>query len=124
MANLTPTEYEEQQDLVYYLELRGLKFTAIPNSTYTKSIKQKQKNYKSGLRAGFPDIIVLIPKEKSKDKQGYMLCIELKRVKGGQLSEHQKEWIEAINSLEIPNVQSMCIKGAKAAIEYVEELLI
>jgi len=35
----------EQYNLVKWLEINKYKFTAIPNSTYTKSWKQKKKNY-------------------------------------------------------------------------------
>jgi hypothetical protein len=54
---------------------KGYKFTAIPNSTYTKSWKQKLHNKDMGLRAGFPDIVVIA--------HSVFIAIELKRSDGG-----------------------------------------
>jgi len=86
-------EYEEQKIVVKYLELIGAKFTAIPNSTYTTSPAQKAMNTAMGLRSGLPDLFIII-KEKP-------FFIEMKRKKGGVLSENQKEWIDKINKTGI-----------------------
>jgi hypothetical protein len=111
--NNTPLEYDEQCAFVEWLEYKGLKFTAVPNSTYTKSWNQKRLNKKSGLRSGFPDMIVLTP-------QG-MLCVELKRVRGGRTSPEQKEWAEALQNT--PGVEARIVKGCEEAIKFVEEFL-
>ena len=86
---LYPTEYEEQKKLVQYLELKRLKFTAIPNSTWTPSFAQKNKNRAMGLRAGFPDMIIVLPNNQ-------LLFAELKRKKGGVVSNEQNEWIKTL----------------------------
>lgn len=82
------SEYEEQKTLVEYLILNKIKHTAIPNSTYTTSWKQKMKNKMMGLCAGFPDMAVIIGDT--------LLLLEMKKKKGGQVSPSQKEWIEQL----------------------------
>ena len=112
--NTTSTEYEEQKAFVEYLRLKGLKHTSIPNSTYTKSWQQKAKNTAQGLCAGFPDMIILFPNK--------MLCIEMKRIKGGVVSENQQEWIDAINAVG-GNVEAIVCYGANDAKNAVERIL-
>lgn len=105
-ANTSRLEDDEQIDFVTWLEDRGLKFTAIPNSTYTKYVSVKVRNKRLGLRRGFPDMIVLVRRHESKDGEGYLLTIEMKRERGGKESEDQKDWREALNGLGLLNVQS------------------
>lgn len=105
-----PTEELEQMRFVQWLETQGHKYTAIPNSTFTKSWKQKLKNKNTGLRAGFPDMVVIA--------KNTFMCIELKRTVGGQLSEHQRGWIEALKKSGTP--VGIC-KGADEAIVFVKK---
>jgi hypothetical protein len=109
-----PLEDDEQIALVEYLELRGLKFTAIPNSTYTESWTTKARNTRLGLRPGLPDMVVILPGVG-------LVFIELKRQKRGVVSAAQQEWIDALNTL--PGVEAQVCKGAGAAIELIESLL-
>jgi len=93
-----PSEYDEQCALVQWLELAGYKFSAIPNSTWT-TYSQQNKNKSSGVRAGLPDLLVIV-----NDR----LCwIEMKRSdrkpkKGGcgGVSAEQQAWIEALNKCQ------------------------
>lgn len=103
------SEEVEQRNFVQWLEIKGYKYTSIPNSTYTKSWKQKMKNKLMGLRAGFPDMVVIA--------EGCFMCIELKRTKGGALTPMQKDWIDAITATGIP--VAVC-KGAEEAIAFVK----
>jgi hypothetical protein len=107
----TPTEDFEQTLLVHWLEVKGYKFTAIPNSTYTTSIKQKMKNKRTGLRPGFPDMVVIVNKK--------IICIEMKRTRGGTLTPEQKIWIEALNYAGVPT--RVC-KGFEEAKAFVTEI--
>lgn len=106
-----PTEDTEQQTFVAYLELRGLTFTAIPNSTYTTSWSVKNRNKAMGVRAGFPDMAVVLPGVG-------LLCIELKRTKGGVISPAQEAWITALNTC--PGVAAHVCKGASECITVLE----
>lgn len=100
--------------LVEWLELKHLKFTAIPNSTYTKSIQQKIKNKRSGLRPGLPDLVIAIPGTG-------VIWIELKRTKLGRVSDVQQDWINALNNC--PGNQAYVCKGFEAAKAIIEQYL-
>jgi len=108
-----PHEEIEQAEFVKYLRLKNIKFTAIPNSTYTTSWKQKAKNKRMGLNPGLPDLLILLP--------GKLLFIEMKRIKNGSVSEYQKEWISALN--QIQNVEAVVCRGCQEAIVAVDRIL-
>lgn len=111
LTDREPLEIEEQMVVVQYCELNNLKFTAIPNSTYTKSQKQKAKNHREGLRAGFPDMVVIT--------RSGLLCIEMKRRKTYNKSKAQKEWVAALQNT--PGVEARFCRGADEAIAFIAE---
>lgn len=99
---LDPIESEDaaQQRLVTYLGIlfeagRVLKFTAIPNNTYTPSKRQMVKNRDMGLRQGLCDLLVA---GRCADGANRLLFLEMKREDGGRLKPEQKEWIRVLNS--------------------------
>lgn len=108
-----PTEAQEQEALFAWARLNenqypelGLMFH-VPNGSY-KSIASARKFRREGLRAGVPDICLPI------GRNGFnALYIELKRIKGGKVSEDQKSWIEALN--EAGNKAVVCRGWEKAA---------
>ena len=110
------SEYEEQKQVIQYLELLGNKhdiiFTSIPNSTYTRSWGQKIKNKQSGLRAGLPDLFIII---KSK-----AVFIEMKRAKGDTVSKEQKKWLEMINKA---GIRAELCKGFNEARRVIDSML-
>lgn len=114
-----PLEDAEQIAFVQWLELQGLRFTSVPNSTFTKSWKQKRKNSLTGLRAGFPDLIILIAPGQDREGKGRLLAVEMKRIKGGVVSTDQKAWIAALNGLMSDQIESVVAHGATEAIDYV-----
>ena len=91
------TEQNEQRKLIKYLdELKiaqklDVKFSSIPNNTYTESIQAKSKNLLDGLRRGLPDLFVIVNRKP--------FFIEMKSSKG-ILSDFQKRWINKINECE------------------------
>lgn len=85
----------------------------VPNSTYTKSIKQKMKNRRLGVVPGPPDLFVLVGDR--------IIAIEMKRRRGGQVTPAQAEWIEALNNV---GVAARVCKGSDAAIEFINETII
>jgi hypothetical protein len=109
--NETPKESEEQAVFVDWLEYQGLKFTAIPNSTYTTSQTQKIKNYRQGLRPGLPDLLVIV-----KDS---IVFVEMKRKKQSKVSDTQQFWIDALNKCD--NVAAHVCYGADEAIETIKQ---
>lgn len=112
MTDYAPIEEIEQIHFVQWLDIMGYKYTAIPNSTYTKSIMQKMKNKRMGLRAGFPDMVVIA--------KGKFMCVEMKRIKNSTISPTQREWVDEIAKAGIP--VKVCY-GAEEAIAFVQRVV-
>jgi len=70
---------------------------------------------------GFPDLAIIIPRQKSKLKQTHLIFIEMKRAKGGKVSAEQDVWIEALN--EVDGVAAYVCFGVDSAIETLTSLL-
>jgi len=104
------TEDEECFLLAEWLNLKGYKFTHIPNETFTKFWSVKIKNRKLGVSKGFPDYAIIVNNK--------LIFIEMKRLKGGQVSEHQKEWIDALNLCD--GVDVYVCKGFDEAKQIIE----
>lgn len=116
-----PTEEFEQVALIHYLDLKGYRYFAVPNSTYTTSWKVKGRNKRMGVRRGVPDMFVILPPSPSRE-EGLLLAIELKRLKGGVTSPEQKEWIAALNKIGM-NVCAVVCRGADEAINVIQEFM-
>ena len=91
-----PSEHDEQCTFVQWLSLKGYKFTAIPNASKI-SYNMANRNTAEGLRAGLPDMLVIVKKS--------LVWIEMKKVdrrpkragSSGGVSEVQREWIDVLN---------------------------
>lgn len=89
----------EHQECVWFAQyLEHLKedgaikmYTHIPNETYTPSWNAKKKNKLEGLVAGFPDYVIVTNHD--------VLFIEMKKSKGGVISDNQRKWLEALNAV-------------------------
>lgn len=108
--NLYSTEYDECILLKDWLDMliqrRQIKnYTHVPNETYTESMTQKKKNKDQGVRPGFPDYVILTNK--------CLIVIEMKRVKGGEVSDNQKVWLQHFTELGIPNTVANGFDEAK-----------
>jgi hypothetical protein len=93
IQQIVPTEDQDQAKLVVWMEKQGIKFFAIPNGgrrTFTEGIKFKR----CGVRKGVPDLCLPFP---SGPYHG--AYIELKRIKGSQVSEEQKYWLIYLRSV-------------------------
>ena len=106
-------EEQEQQLLVEYLELKKIKFSALPLSTYTKSWKVKNRNKRIGVRAGIPDMLCIV--------NNRLIFIEMKKEKGGVLSDYQKSWIDELNKCE--GVMAVVCKGFNEAKKVIDKQL-
>ena len=66
IANIeNPTEDQEQEAFVKWLDDNGYPRFRVPNETYTKSHKQRNKNKKLGVSSGVPDLFVVVPADYS-----------------------------------------------------------
>jgi|SRR6185369_5625340 len=85
--NTTPTEDQEQIKLASWLTNQGIKFYAIPNGG-SRNVIEAVKFKRCGVQPGIPDLCIPIP---SGSYHG--LYIELKREKGGRVSDSQIYWL-------------------------------
>jgi len=92
-----PTEAEEQAALFRWAQYSKAKHPqlelmyAIPNGGSRNLIEARHLK-EQGVKAGVPDICLPVPNLKYT-----ALYIELKRKKGGRVSEEQRGWIAALN---------------------------
>ena len=97
----------------YQLDERML--FAIPNGGQ-RNIIVAAKMKQEGIRSGIPDLFLAVPK---KDYHG--LFIEMKKVKGGRVSENQKEMINVFNNFHyLAIVCNGWIEAKKAIEEYLK----
>lgn len=66
---------------------------------------------RSGVRPGVPDIVLPVARGGH-----HGLYVELKRVRGGRLSEEQRSWIARLNA---EGYYAVCCEGAEVAIEVI-----
>lgn len=104
-----PTEDEEQIALFDWLDAKRIPAFHVNNEMYTKSWKQKLRAKRMGVRSGVPDVFVVLPTK--------VVAIELKRTKGGVVSDNQKYWIKTLNGA---GLKSIVARGASEAIAFVE----
>ena len=114
-VNLTPTEAAEARVYMQWCKMQGYLFTHVKNETGRPVAGRKVRNYRAmwdamdGVSAGFPDFVVVAG--------SVVIFIELKRVKGGKISEAQHKWINALKAAGMP--AAVC-KGAEEAIAFTQ----
>jgi hypothetical protein len=107
------SEYEEQKIFVKWLRDNKIKCASSGNGfalNTQDNVMYMAKLKASGLSKGFPDLEVFIGNGKS-------LYIEMKRKKGGVVSEEQKKWVDWLNN---NGYSAKVCHGADEAIEYVK----
>ncbi len=82
-----PTEAQEQIKFVVWLRKQGYRVSASANGG-SRNLFEALKFKKMGVSAGFPDIEVPLP---AGPYHGFF--IEMKRQKGGKVSNEQREWL-------------------------------
>ena len=92
-----PTERQEQVLVAKLLDHLGLLWCHVPNEGHGRRGKEGAirgaRLRAEGLKSGVPDVLVFDP---CKREGRVGLAIELKRVKGGRVSEDQKRWLEEL----------------------------
>jgi len=106
-----PTEHIEQRNFVVWFrqQYRGVRIFAIPNGGARSKATAMQLKLE-GVLPGVPDLYV----------PAWSLWVEMKRQKGGKLSDHQKGWIEYLEGLG--HTVLVC-KGCDDAIDQVNNYL-
>ena len=110
-----PLEEEEQKKLADYLNYKFsvLDWCHVPNEGNHK-VQYYVKQKKLGVKSGVPDILIFRAPEHYNG-----IAIELKRIKGGRVSETQKEWL---SRLKTNGWLTKVAKGADDAIKFLEQL--
>lgn len=111
---MIPLETEEQQTVAEYLDFTGLLWLHIPNERKAKP-QYIAKLKRLGMKPGAPDILIFVPTPCGNFAG---LAIELKRRKGGVVSDNQKEWLQGLRNCEW---KAVVCKGADEAIQAIEE---
>ena len=99
-----PSEHSEQVRLARYLDSLGVLWCAVPNSGHGAHGRQGAirgaRMRAEGLKAGVPDILVFDkpPGEGEARPTCSGVAIELKRVKGGRVSEEQRRWLKDLSA--------------------------
>lgn len=111
------TEFEECVRFVNYLDVlmmqgKVIRYTHIPNETFTTFKSVKMKNKRMGVNPGFPDYIIIL--------RAKIICVEMKRAKGGTVSPEQILWIKDLTER---GVASYVCKGFDEARKVVEQNL-
>ena len=89
-ADRIPTEHEEQREFVKWFKQnhKDIRILAIPNGG-SRTISTAARLKAEGVSAGVPDLFV----------SAWSLWIEMKRQKGGKVSDDQKSWHEYLVSI-------------------------
>ena len=114
MANNTPLEEEEQKVIAEYLDytVGGRNWCHVPNEGKHKP-QYRAKQQRLGLKSGVPDILIFKAPEEYNG-----VAIEMKRQKGGRVSENQKNWLQ---SLKENGWLTTVAKGADEAINFLKD---
>jgi hypothetical protein len=107
-----PTESQEQQMLFQWAAWQSGKYPELALMYHTPNGGHRSKaeagRFKAeGVKAGVPDIFLPVARGR-----WHGLYIELKRQRGGKVSDHQKEWLEALEAQDY--LVGVC-KGWEAA---------
>lgn len=96
---MIPTEHEEQVALMVWRGLMAPRYPllrllfAVPNGGHRhKAVAAKLQA--EGVESGVPDLCLPVPTERY-----HGLWIELKRTKGGRVSQEQQWWLDWLNEL-------------------------
>ena len=120
-----PTEYQECVKLTHYL--RSLqdqgeitKFAHLINELSINRKRGQKPNFAylrkrkaEGWVPGVPDYIITTPSR--------VVFLEMKRIKGGKVSDSQKEWLQALN--DTGEVSAVICRGFEEAKEFIDSII-
>jgi hypothetical protein len=86
-----PTEYREQAHVCRWLKARRLLYCHVPSGGKRNPIEGAILRH-IGAKAGVPDLLIFTPAPLAPQARG--VAVEMKRAKGGTVSDSQREWIK------------------------------
>lgn len=109
----SPSEHAEQATLVQWLAIAHptVRIFAIPNGGRRGKLEAMRLQLE-GVSPGVPDLMLPTPRG-----PWHGLFIEMKRTKGGRISNEQKDWIAYLNSQGYQAVVCRGFEEAKKEIE-------
>lgn len=116
-ANGTPTEDSEEEAFAEWLDLKGYRHTHISNEMFTKSMKQKNRMKRMGVNSGPPDHVIIVPCVDGKKR---LVHIEMKRQKGGTISDNQYDWLKDL--IDCDGVIALPAYGCTEACDIIEKV--
>lgn len=114
-ANGTPSEDDEEEAFADWLDQKGYRHTHFSNEMFTQSIKIKARMKRLGVHSGPPDHLIIVP---CCDGKKRTLYIEMKRQKGGEVSDTQWEWLKDL--VDCDGVAAFVAKGFEQAQQITE----
>lgn len=114
------TEADEQKALIQWAKFQEKKYSELKMLMHVPNEGKRSKRYgaelkRMGLKAGFPDLGLLVPNKKYAG-----LFIELKADKTKSMTKEQKEWLEKLNSYGYKAVRC---NGSEEAIQIIKKYL-
>lgn len=109
-----PLEETEQMTVIDWLRWNKILFSATANGIYTHPVSMS-KMKRLGVAVGLPDILIFTPPPTYPGVVG--VSIEMKRRKGGVVSQEQLEWKEKLKAVGWLTYIAL---GADQAIEILE----
>jgi hypothetical protein len=114
------TEAQEQKSLIEWAKWQEGRYPELKMLMHIPNEGKRSKRYgaelkRMGLKAGFPDLGLLVPNKKYAG-----LFIELKADKTKSMTKEQKEWLEKLNSYGYKAVRC---NGSEEAIQIIKKYL-
>jgi hypothetical protein len=107
------SEWDIQKQFAEYIDTKHPNVLWCASAGGTRTSMNEAKRLKAaGYKRGFPDVFVYEPRGAF-----HGLAIELKKDKGGRVSQHQKEWLK---SLEMRGYKATVAKGFDEAVRVLE----
>lgn len=111
---LCPSEEYEGELFASWLSDQGYLFSHLAQNTFTRSFATKAKLKRAGVKPGVPDYLICLKNQR-------LMFVELKRIKGGQVSVEQKEWLSNISACGCLAIVAKGFEAAREAVLKAEE---
>jgi len=116
---IEPLEDDDAEIFVKFLENSWIKyFSHLPLSTRTPYKSVRAKNKRMGVKGWIPDYLITLPISYTWLKKRKLIFIEMKRRKGGVVSEKQKEWLKILAECE--GIETYVTRGLAEAKQVIE----